>query len=83
MRGFPFPVRPTFARAHFISPFSSYLSTPSRLSSYYLMGAKKMSTSDSGEAPPLSASDFRTYNRMSEQMEAFVSLIPARSGRVL
>ncbi|KAJ5876428.1 uncharacterized protein N7529_002012 [Penicillium soppii] len=38
------------------------------------MGAKKMSTSDSGEPlPPLSASDFRTYNRMSEQMEAFHS----------
>jgi hypothetical protein len=45
----------------------------SRISSHYPMGAKKMST-DSGEPlPPLSANDFRTYNRMSEQMEAFVS----------
>jgi hypothetical protein len=36
---------------------------------------KNMSSSDSGDAlPALSPSDFRTYNRMSEQMEAFVSL---------
>lgn len=39
------------------------------------MGAKKTSSPESGEPlPPLSAGDFRTYNRMSEQMEAFVSL---------
>ena len=40
------------------------------------MGSSKMASSsgDSGD-PPLSASDFRTYNRMSEQMEGFVSLI--------
>lgn len=40
------------------------------------MGASKMASSsgDSGDSP-LSASDFRTYNRMSEQMEGFVSLI--------
>lgn len=41
------------------------------------MGSKKSmpSGSDSGEPlPALSPSDFRTYNRMSEQMEGFVSL---------
>jgi hypothetical protein len=71
MCGLRFPVRPPYSllRTQSISPI--YLS--SRLS-IYPMGAKKMSTSDSGEPlPPLSASDFRTYNRMSEQMEAFVS----------
>ncbi|KAJ5457430.1 hypothetical protein N7475_008818 [Penicillium sp. IBT 31633x] len=31
------------------------------------------SSQNSGDAPPLSASDFRTYNRMAEQMEAFHS----------
>ncbi|CAG8250933.1 unnamed protein product [Penicillium salamii] len=71
MRGFRFPARPSFVCAHF-SPVYSYLYTPSRLSSDYPMGAKKV-TPESGEPLPLSASDFRTYNRMSEQMEAFHS----------
>ncbi|KAJ5355581.1 hypothetical protein N7517_010190 [Penicillium concentricum] len=39
------------------------------------MGSKKMASSsgDSSDAQPLSASDFRAYNRMSEQMEGFHS----------
>lgn len=78
MRGFRFPVRPQFVRAHF-SPVYSYLYIPSRLSSDYTMGAKKV-TPESGEPLPLSASDFRTYNRMSEQMEAFVSILPVTLG---
>ena len=70
MRGIRLPVRPLIVRANFNSP----IHLPSRLSSNYSMGAKKTSASDSGEPLPLSANDFRIYNRMSEQMEAFVSL---------
>lgn len=71
MRGIRLPVRPLIVRANFSSP----IYFPPRLSSNYSMGAKKSSASDVGESVPLSASDFRVYNRMSEQMEAFVSLI--------
>lgn len=52
--------RPVFLRRSLLNP----------------MGSSKMASSsgDSGDSP-LSATDFRTYNRMSEQMEGFVSLI--------
>ncbi|KAK9857535.1 hypothetical protein MYU51_021071 [Penicillium brevicompactum] len=69
MRGIRLPLRPLIVRANFNSP----IHLPSRLSSNYSMGAKKTSASESGEPLPLSASDFRIYNRMSEQMEAFHS----------
>ncbi|CAI7611255.1 unnamed protein product [Penicillium bialowiezense] len=69
MRGIRLPVRPLIVRANFSSP----IYFPPRLSSNYSMGAKKSSASDVGESVPLSASDFRVYNRMSEQMEAFHS----------
>lgn len=38
-----------------------------------MAGKTKPDTESSGSLPPLSASDFRAYNRMSEQMEGFVS----------
>lgn len=38
------------------------------------MGSKKMTSSGDSSDSPLSASDFRAYNRMAEQMEGFVSL---------
>lgn len=40
------------------------------------MGRANCTTSGDESLSPLSASDFRAYNRMSEQMDAFVSLSP-------
>lgn len=44
---------------------------------------KTVDTENSGSLPPLSASDFRAYNRLSEQMEGFVSCGLAHARRAI
>lgn len=56
------------------APLAARLYSSSR--SFSVMGNKKTAPCEgSGESlPPLSATEFRAYNRLSEQMDAFVSL---------
>lgn len=61
---------------HFRFPFLSSIPRQSFLRSVNPMGSKKMTSSGASSDSPLSASDFRAYNRMAEGMEGFVSLSP-------
>lgn len=75
MRGLRAIVPPSFSRA----PISArlYSSASARVFTPFSIMAKNSNASkleDSGEPlPKLSPSEFRTYNRLAEQMDAFVS----------